>query len=193
MKNKKTDKKLNNKGFTLIELIVSISIVVILSGVVLNVSRFSDTHKSLTLARDEVRVAIRSAQTSSLSIPNPEKKHVCGYGVYIQTNKIYKIFYIYVSDSDFGNNPNSCRDETNYHSYTLVAGTQKEDLSTRTLGNDLEFEAANVGKGIFFRVPYSDVFGDDGQPLAADYVINIKNTNVGAQKSININTIGKIE
>ena len=93
MKNKKTNKNLN-KGFTLIELVVSIAMVTILSTVVLKISRFSDTHKSLTLARDEVRVAVRMAQNSSLSIPNPEQKHICGYGLYIEDNKTYNVFLL---------------------------------------------------------------------------------------------------
>ncbi len=191
MKNRKINKKLNG-GFTLIELVVSIAIVIILSGVIVNISRFSDTHKSLTLARDEVRVAIRSVQNSSLSIPNPEKKHVCGYGLYLESDKVYKTFYTFVSDSDFEDNPNACRDEVSYSSYNLVASGQREDISSRKLGDALQF-TSHIGESIFFKVPYSEVFGDDGQVLMTDYKIDIKNTNVNAQKSITVNTIGRIE
>jgi prepilin-type N-terminal cleavage/methylation domain-containing protein len=191
VKNKNINKKLNS-GFTLIELIVSIAIVMILSSVILNVARFSDTHKSLTLARDEVRVAIRLAQTSSLSIPNPEEKHVCGYGLYIEDIKTYKLYYIFVKDTDFESNPNSCQDEVSYHSYNLAGATQIKEFSTRKLGEDLEFKL-HIGESLFFRVPYSEVYGDDGQLLASDYKIDIENTNVSAQKSITINTVGRIE
>lgn len=191
MKNKNINKKIN-AGFTLIELIVSIAIVMILSSVILNVARFSDTHKSLTLARDEVRVAIRLAQTSSLSIPNPEEKHICGYGLYIEDAKTYKLYYISVSDADFEANPNSCRDEINYHSYNLAGATQIKEFSTRRLGEDLEF-TSHITKSLFFRVPYSEVYGDNGLLLSADYKIDIKNTNHGAEKSVIVNTVGRIE
>lgn len=191
MKNKNTNKKLNG-GFTLIELVVSIAMVAILSAVVLRVSRFSDTHKSLTLARDEVRVAVRMAQTASLSIPNPEQEHICGYGLFIEDNKTYKVFYTHISASDFGDDPSTCQEEANYRSYNLVAGGQRGELSSRTLGDGLIF-TSHVGESIFFRVPYSDVYGNDGEMLAADYAIDINNTNVGATKSITINGVGRIE
>jgi len=180
------------KGFTLIELVVSIAIVAILSGVVLQISKFSDTHKSLTLARDKVRVMVRLAQNSSLSIPNPEQKHICGYGMYIEDAKNYKVFYTFASDGDFGNDPNTCRDDVIYHSYNLVPGTQRSDLITGSLGDALVF-TSHVGESIFFRVPYSEVYGNDGQQLVANYQIDINNTNVGATKSVTINSVGKIE
>lgn len=191
VKNKNTNKKLN-AGFTLIELVISIAMVAILSGIVLKVSRFSDTHKSLTLARDEVRVAIRMAQTASLSIPNPEQEHICGYGLFIENDKTYKVFYTHISASDFGDNPNACQEEASYHSYNLVPNAQRGELSSRTLGDGLVF-ASKINESIFFRVPYSDVYGDDGEMLATDYTIDINNTNVGATKSITINGVGRIE
>jgi prepilin-type N-terminal cleavage/methylation domain-containing protein len=191
VKNKKTNKNLN-KGFTLIELVVSIAMVTILSTVVLKISRFSDTHKSLTLARDEVRVAVRMAQNSSLSIPNPEQKHICGYGLYIEDNKTYNVFYTYISDSDFSDNPNTCQEEASYRSFNLVDSAQVAEISSRKLGDALIF-TSHIGESIFFRVPYSELFGDNGELLAFDFVIDIQNTNVGATKSVTINNVGKIE
>ena len=72
----------------------------------MQVARFSDTHKNLTLATDELRAVLRTAQSSSLSIPlidstDDTKQHICGYGVYIQNATDYRLFSSYVTKDAF--------------------------------------------------------------------------------------------
>lgn len=180
------------QGFTLIELLISLAIVAIVTGSVLQVARFSDTHKSLVLATDEFKAALRMAQSSSLSIPNPEGEHICGYGVYIISdgnNNSYELFYTDVNNATFRANPNTCRDEAIYRDYSNAPAATV--IQTFKLSDGLEF-STGVGEGIFFRAPYGEVHKNDGAEADAVRRYTIQNTN-GASRSVDVNEFGKME
>ncbi|MEA1925914.1 MAG: prepilin-type N-terminal cleavage/methylation domain-containing protein [Patescibacteria group bacterium] len=183
--------KNKNRGFTLIELIVSLAMVAIVTGSVLQVARFTDTHKSLVLATDEVRAILRMAQSSALSIPNPQAKHICGYGVYISNVSQCELYYTYVAENDYKVDSNACISDVSYRSY-VSAGADKKIVQTLTLADNLNF-TLQVGKSVFFSVPYGEVFGDDGNLLSAGLTYTITNTGNGASRQISINEFGRMQ
>lgn len=78
------------RGFTLIELILVISISILLVGLVLIDYRSSQKRRNLDLAAEEIRSMIVKAYDMSLS---PEDSGVGGYGVHFdQANRQYTLF-----------------------------------------------------------------------------------------------------
>ena len=188
----KNKSKTKNKGFTLIELIISLAMVAIVTGAALQVARFSDTHKSLTLAVDEFQAGLRTAQSSALSIPNPDNRHVCGYGIYIQNGVTYDLFYTYVSNAQFELDPETCNNDNNYRSYNLAGAGNRAVIESTTLTGNLQF-TTEVGRSIFFIVPYGQAFANDGSELGGDVTYTIQNTGNLSNKSVTVNEFGRIQ
>ena len=201
-KNKKTGYSLRainyslRKGFTLIEVLLSIAMIAILSASVIQLASFSDTHKSLTLATDELRASIREAQSSALSIPTPLDRHVCGFGIRIVDAAVvtdpdveYEIFYTWVTDGDFAANPETCREDV---SYLNGSATNYEVIRVVTLSDGLEFESG-ADTTLFFVVPYGEVYGDDGSALGALGVTYTIKSSSGGNRPVVITPEGKID
>ncbi len=198
MRNRKTKKSLRyQKGFTFIELMISMAIIAILSASVIQMARFSDTHKSLTLAVDEFRASLRTAQSSALSIPNPQDRHVCGFGVWIGDsnpafpgidNK-YEVFYTFVDFGDFADDPETCKTDPNYRNGTGTVNYER--ISGNTLPSGLNFQG-HIDETIFFIVPYGETYGNDGALLGADMTFTIANIS-GDTKSAIVTPEGKID
>jgi prepilin-type N-terminal cleavage/methylation domain-containing protein len=162
-------------GFTLIELLISMALIAILTGSAIQIARFSDTHKNLTLAANEMSAVIRSAQSSSLSIPNPQDRHVCGFGVWFgdkdvaATDTQYEMFYTYVVDGVFTTNPKTCDENAGYRDGT----TNYELIEAHALPNGVTLDGGVVDETIFFKVPYGEAFANDGSALTSNYTITI--------------------
>ncbi len=187
-----SQKNLNkNRGFTLIELLISLAMIAIVTGSALQIARFSDTHKSLTLAIDEFRAGLRTAQSSALSIPNPDGRHVCGFGMYIRSGVIYDLFYTYATDAEFTLDPGACFNGVNYKGYDLAIG-HREVVQTSTLSSGLSF-GPQIGRSIFFIVPYGEVYANDGSELGGDVTYTITNAGNASSKSITDNEFGRMQ
>jgi len=188
---------LSSKGFTLIELIISLAMVAIITGAVLQVARFSDTHKSMTLATDQFRAVLRTAQSSALSVPiheisDPDKQHICGYGVYIKDSSEYLLFYTTVKKNDFKTNPFSCRDDEEYRYYD-GRPQDTNDIQSFKLEDGLKFTATD--RSIFFIAPYGEVCDDTGammDEVSPDFDFKIEMNAGGASRDISVNSFGKI-
>ncbi len=197
------NKENKQAGFTLVELAVSIGMIVILTGAIIQVSRFSDTHKSLTLATSELTVAIRSAQSAALSIPKgltDDHTHICGFGVHITNEAIetdqknYSVFYTFVDEADFQVNLNICQEDNTYHDFDDAGASNRQEINIYSLSDDLYFDDVTVGSGrsIFFIVPYGQV-RNDGASLGGDVNFTIISTeDASMNRSVTINKTGKI-
>ena len=198
-KNKLTPKSYQleaSSGFTLLELVISMALIAILTGSAIQVARFSDTHKSLTLAADEMKAVIRSAQSSSLSVPNPLDLHVCGFGVYFgdhstpNTNTQYETFYTYVANATFVSNPKTCDEIQTYRD----GSTNYVSIEKKALPAGTTINAAILDETIFFKVPYGEVYdnnGDELEPTDLDIPITIELG--GNSKIITLTPSGQVE
>ncbi len=96
------------KGFTLIEMIISISIIsVIMATVLFNYTSFSDK-LALSSAAQEIAVSIRQAQTFGLSVRGSTAvpgQFTSGYGIFFDMNSNTSKYYLFIDriDSPFGN------------------------------------------------------------------------------------------
>lgn len=179
---KRKNKKLNKSGFTLIELMISMAMIAILSATALQIARFSDTQKNLTLATDEMKAAIRMAQSYSLSIPNTESdQHVCGFGVRVQDDTTYHVFYTYVGDADFRSDTDVC-DEPNNHKWAPTGGAAKGILESFNFSSESGVTITTPDEEVFFESPYGDPVS------SAEFDIS----GGGGSKNINVSSSGQV-
>lgn len=83
--------KNERSGFTLVEMLVAISIMMILSGVMVGYSRSSEQQIALATERDKVISMVNHVRDLSLATAYTAGKGICGYGILFgqQTMQIY--------------------------------------------------------------------------------------------------------
>lgn len=134
---------MSNKGFTLVELLVTVSVFTILTGVVLyNQSKFNGTILLTSLAYDTA-LTVRQAQTYGINIRsfNYNGENIfTPYGVHFQTNEPYNKSFILFSALDYnfedinslkfgGTNTNDCIIEDGCVSrYNIQRGNYVSDI-----------------------------------------------------------------
>jgi prepilin-type N-terminal cleavage/methylation domain-containing protein len=187
LKKTKTNKKLSassyslkiNEGFTLIEVLVSLAMIVILTGITLQMVRFSDTKKSLIIERDRFRSVIREAQNNSLAIPNENSEHICGFGVNVDSSgNSYRLFYTSANIWDVPET--ACEKCLSYNCW------EKEECSGGIIDADVVLPdgiSFTEGESVFFSVPYGDVI------IPGYFQLTQGTDNI----SVNVNGFGKIE
>ncbi len=80
-----------NKGFSLIELLVVISIILIMSALILASYRSGQIRYTLNLAAEQIISNLRQAQNSAISGKMAETYN--GYGIYFRVNQSYYIIF----------------------------------------------------------------------------------------------------
>lgn len=174
-------KKSNRRGFTLIELMISMAMIAILSAAVLQIARFSETQKNLTLATSELKSAVRMGQSYALSIPNSvDDQHICGFGVRIESNNTYSIFYTYLRESTFRSNSDLC-DNANNQSWSPTGGAIMQRIESFNISAG-GVSVGSVNADVFFKSPYGDPVS------SARFTIS----SGGVSKNINISSSGQV-
>ncbi|MDZ7612229.1 MAG: prepilin-type N-terminal cleavage/methylation domain-containing protein [Candidatus Moranbacteria bacterium] len=190
----------NNRGFTLLEILISIGIIGILSATMLQVTNISDTHKKLSIEANRVMAHIRMAQSYALSIPQEvsmEARHVCGFGFYPDNSNSYKVFYIY--NTDFADQPNLCEKKENFY---FEDGNQVDGLYIKekpleeiTLADGYQFSEFGSIKTIFFKAPYGRNFYDGSEldALTSEAEYEIEKADGSQSMTIKISRGGNIK
>jgi prepilin-type N-terminal cleavage/methylation domain-containing protein len=183
IKKHKREKFIGNKGFTLIEVLVSLAMIAILAGITLQTVRFSDTNKSLIIERDKFRSAIREAQNNSLVIPNENNEHVCGFGVNVDSSgNSYRLFYTFAK---IWETPEAaCAGCLSYDCWK----TDPDNCGGGIIDSDIVLPdgiSFTVGQGssVFFSAPYGDVL------TAGNFQLTQSANNI----SVDVSGFGKIE
>jgi prepilin-type N-terminal cleavage/methylation domain-containing protein len=148
----------NNQGFSLIELMVSISLIAILTSIIISVANFSETQKNLTLARNELQAVVRLAQSYSLSIPNVGRSDVCGFGVKLDPVNLgqYLVFYTY--NTDVTNFPDLCKTDPITETLTTISS---EIIKTIKIEDEKLTITGSADDLVFFESPYGDVHNEE--------------------------------
>lgn len=194
--NKLKDKNIKNRGFTLVEVIISITILIVLATAVFSVSRFSDTHKDLTLAKSELEATIRFAQISAVSVPVADKDHVCGFGVYFDSSGMkYDVFYNFVDEGVYRANPDVCLEDSSYRIYDPGRSVFVSDESHQ-LFDKLQLDPDDRGKAIFFSTPYGQFCDNNGDFFdLSDFeeIKIVKKEDDSISRSVIITGAGRVE
>ena len=83
-----TLRKNRRSGFTLVEMMVSLGIMAVLSGVMLGYSRVSERQVALISDRDKVVSIINHARNLALSRSYVSGQQICGYGIKFSATKM---------------------------------------------------------------------------------------------------------
>jgi prepilin-type N-terminal cleavage/methylation domain-containing protein len=90
-----------SKGFTLVELLAVISIIVLLTSITLPNYRTGDQNMSLERSAHKLSLDLRRAQGMAVSVSSFEGEYPFGYGIYFNLNQSDS--YIIFADLDGGN------------------------------------------------------------------------------------------
>lgn len=145
------------KGFTLMEILISIGIIAILSSAMLQVTNVANTRKQLITEAGKVQSLVRMAQSYSLSIPKDiSDRHICGFGFYPVNESDFEVFYVY--NDDFENRPKLCEDKNIYTDNPSDPDAESAEIREEELSEGFTFSDYGPSEVIFFRSPYGDVF-----------------------------------
>lgn len=154
IKNDKTGILLE-KGFTLIELIISIAIVGILSIIIIVSSKSIRSNASLKSAQADISARIKKTQDYALKTKGQAETIVCGYGFrFINSNRSYEIFYNQLN----GAYPN-CEKQNQVSSFRLYR-VDSQQASEFDLPADVTLISTPIE--IFFTLPHANMYGDAG-------------------------------
>jgi prepilin-type N-terminal cleavage/methylation domain-containing protein len=90
-----------NKGFTLVELLAVISILVLITSITLSNYKAGDQSMSLERAAHKLSLDLRRAQGMAVSVNSFEGEYPFGYGIYVNLNEADS--YIIFADLDNDN------------------------------------------------------------------------------------------
>jgi len=175
----------SRQGFTLVEIIITMGIIMLLSASMLQIVTVSETQQGLTLNMEKIKSGLRLAQTYSMSIPQESFQiHTCGFGVYPNGDTLI-VYYVY--NTNFRSYPEACGDSSNYD-YT------PDDPLSSVIKDEIVLDGYSVsGPEIFFKSPYAGVYSDraglDGDEIR---LYTVTRDSDGQSAAIEINGGGKI-
>lgn len=149
--------KHNKKGFTLVELLVVISIISIISGVMVVNFRTSEQTNKLQRSAQQVVQGLRKAQGMALfstEVPGKCSQNICEYyGVYFNKQSMNSYYYIFVSENK-----------------TYASG---EDIETVNLENGIIIDSLSTGTqlNVVFSPPHAFV---EFNPTTTQATITVK-------------------
>ena len=178
--------KKQNRGFTFIEILITMGIMVLLSASMFQIVSVSKTQRGLILNLEEVKSGVRLAQSYALSNPQDltNQRDICGFGVH--PNGSTMIVY-YLHNSNYKNDSDAC-DTAPSIAYS-ASGLSQEDIKTINL--DSGYTAS--GDDIYFKVPYGGVYAESGGEMggAETRSITVSDSN-GQSELVTVNGGGKI-
>lgn len=136
------------KGFTLVELLVSISIIVILSGVVVWNQSEATRKVNLSNATNELLVRLREAQTYGVSVKVTDtgsgETYDAGYGIYLEFDTDYIILFADKDGDEDYDGDEACQKGVAYEcldKFTLKGGVKIIDMCGQ-IGNSNNIKCA---------------------------------------------------
>jgi len=166
----------NNWGFTLIEMVVVLGVVVLLSGLLIIYSREGEKLSLILRTRTQVVSDINRAKNLAITSQSWQGQKTCGYGVYFDTtNNRYIIFTDISSDCDTSDH---LRKDDAY------------DVDIIPLSNQFILTSSNISQ-VFFLPPDPTIFFEPAEIEQAEITFNLIGKTEPAFQ-IFINPIGQV-
>ncbi len=174
MKNLSKPKLINlsSFGFTMIEMIVVLGILILVSGILLIHYRTGEAQYELRQSVNEFVSKIRESQMLALSGVNQEDEKIYGYGIYSKDEHSYVIFY-----------------NLNESSGEIYTAGESIDLETISLPSNISLSPIDVS--IFFVPPdpITYINGSNNPDINQNFILSEK----GFSQTITIYQSGRIE
>lgn len=167
----------NNSGFTLVELLVSISIIAIISGLFLANYRGGEKSNQLNLSAQELASNFRLAQNHALGLLDFEDATPYGWGVNIDTQNDYFVVFANL-DGNY-----SFDDNEEYLRINLSKGVGFDSI--------LVDETSSLDLNVVFTPPDPTTHINNSD-ASEEAVITLKNQS-GQTKAVSINFFGLVE
>jgi len=179
---------MDKNGFTLVEILVSITIMALLSGILIIYGRNGE--RQLLLFRDQAKIinAILKAKTLALNTYSKEGAP-CAYGIHFDSSK--KEFRIF-QDLDSSGSSQNCSNADGI--YSSAPSPNSEDLNpplVEILGKNLAFKEPLAATDIVFIPPDPKAIITPNPFPKTEINIEIIDQ-AGISKKIKINTFGQI-
>lgn len=167
----------NKKGFSMVELMVTIAIMALMTGAVfVNLAGNRKTKGVETEARKLVAV-IRETQSNALTGKTPADGTVpCGWGIYynaVSAPGEYKVYYN--TSTSKCSVVNALATDRQYISPVATGmGTLSTAVLTTSFGNNVRFDDSIIGDKVYFTIPYGRIFNQSGSAIGAPLKLLLK-------------------
>lgn len=155
------------KGFTLIEMLVTLGIIVALSSMILVYSRQSENVSSLIREGDQLVFELRRVQNQAMLVlqEDGEEKQICGWGIYLeQENLPQEKFALFTDLCLTGSSAGNGRYD------------EGEEAETINLSRGVEIFSSNVSSITFIPPdPRVEFYPETGAGVNANIRIRLKN------------------
>jgi len=141
------EKNKNNKGFTIVELIATFSVITILASYMILYNKTNKAQIILSLEQAKLVDALNTAKSLALST-YIENNSSCGYGVYINyQNNSYEIFR-------YGQPPQTdCKTITSSTITSIISDNTYNKIKTAALPTEIIFNSGNYKLDALFFIP----------------------------------------
>ena len=167
-----------SKGFTLIEVMVALSIMVMLLGLSLTYSQRGSRQIILFKERARVMQEIARARSLTATLFKEDGERICGYGVHIKSEETSGPINMLILYKDLPLDGETCTIQQNHSDQEYDTGEMVDEF---VLDKNVYFCSAPTN--IFFLPPKPDIFFD-GIKALPDEDLNGGNTTVQAEIEI---------
>jgi len=184
----------NNKGFTIVELIVTFSVISILASYIILYNKTNKSQIILSLEQAKLVDAINTAKSLTLAT-YVENNSSCGYGVYINySNNSYEIFrYGQLPETDCKAIASSSIDLSNsYYTKIKTTNLSKEIIFDNSKNNKLNiiFFIPPDPKTLIWRDDFQNPITENDTNYEANIYLKTKDNLMS--KTIKVNVMGQI-